>query len=278
VKVSIIIPVYNEAPTVATLLERVWSQPLPRCSSEIIVVESNSTDGSRPIVAEFVARHAGEAPPLIRAIYQDRPHGKGHAVRQGFAAATGDILLIQDADLEYDVADYPDLLAPIIEGRTAFVLGSRHMASQSWKIRQFAHNGLLALLMNAGGLLFHALFNALFLVRLTDPTSMFKVLRSDCLQGLTFSCDRFDFDYELLAKLLRAGYHPLEVPVSYRSRGFDQGKKIRIFRDPPTWILAILKCRLASWRVTRRRPANPTSQPQHSRTPPVGSASWSTRR
>jgi glycosyltransferase involved in cell wall biosynthesis len=273
VKVSIIIAVYNEAPTVATLLQRVLSQPLP-CAREIIVVESNSTDGSRAIVAEFVARHGAEVPPPIRAIYEDRPYGKGHAVRQGFAAATGDILLVQDADLEYDVADYPDLLKPIIEGRTAFVLGSRHMRPQSWKIRQFAHHSLLALLMNAGGLMFHALFNALFGVRLTDPTSMFKVFRSECLQGLTFSCNRFDFDYELLGKLLRAGYRPLEIPVSYQSRGFDEGKKIRIFRDPATWVYAIVKCRLAAAPAPHRRSANPSSQPRRGAAA-VHNATWS---
>lgn len=248
-KVSIIIAVYNEANTVATLLERVWAQPLPDAAKEIIIVESNSTDGSREIVAEFVARHAAESPARVTAIYQDRPRGKGHAIRQGFAAATGEILLIQDADLEYDVADYPDLLAPIIAGRAAFVLGSRHTEPDHWKIRQFAHHGLLAAVMNVGGLLFRALFNALFSTRLTDPTSMYKVFRADCLAGLSFTCNRFDFDYELLARLIRAGFRPLEVPVSYESRGFDQGKKIRIFRDPPTWVLAMLKCRLTAPQV-----------------------------
>jgi len=245
VKVSIVIAVYNEAQTLTTLLERVWAQPLPGATKEIIIVESNSSDGSREMVAEFAARHSAHA-PRIQLIYQDKPQGKGHAIRQGFAAATGEILLIQDADLEYDVADYPDLVRPITDGRAAFVLGSRHMGPANWKIRQFAHNGPLAALMNVGGLLFRALFNTLFGVRLTDPTSMFKVLRADCLDGLEFTCDRFDFDYELVGKLIRAGFHPLEVPVSYKSRGFDEGKKIRIFRDPATWVLAIVKCRFAS--------------------------------
>jgi glycosyltransferase involved in cell wall biosynthesis len=249
-KVSIVIAVYNEAPTVAALLDRVWAQPLPDATKEIIIVESNSTDGSRAIVAEFVARHAAESSPRIQVIYQDRPQGKGHAIRQGFAAATGEILLIQDADLEYDVADYPDLLKPIIEGRTAFVLGSRHTASDRWKIRRFAHHGLQAVFMNLGDLLFRALFNALFSSRLTDPTSMYKVFRSECLDGLSFTCNRFDFDFELLGKLIRAGFSPLEVPVSYRSRGFDEGKKIRIFRDPITWVFAILKCRFTTADVT----------------------------
>src|SRR5271156_7126973 len=167
-KVSIIIAVYNEAATVATLLDRVWAQPLPEACKEIIIVESNSTDGSREIVAQFQARHAAELSPSIQVIHEPRPMGKGHAIRQGFAAATGDVLLIQDADLEYDVADYPELLKPIIEGRTAFVLGSRHMGQDGWKIRKFARNRAQAAFMNLGGLLFHALFNALFSSRLTD--------------------------------------------------------------------------------------------------------------
>jgi glycosyltransferase involved in cell wall biosynthesis len=243
-KVSIVIAVYNEASTVGPLLERVWTQPLPGLTRELVIIESNSTDGSRAIVAEFVARHtvAGSS-SQVRTIYQDRPCGKGHAIRQGFAVASGDILLIQDADLEYEVSDYPDLLRPIVESRTAFVLGSRHLGPASWKIRQFANHGLLAGFMNAGGVLFRALFNLLFAVRLTDPTTMYKVFRASCLAGLSFTCNGFDFDFELLGKLIRAGYVPLEIPVSYKSRGFDEGKKIRMLRDPVVWLLTIVRCR-----------------------------------
>jgi glycosyltransferase involved in cell wall biosynthesis len=243
VKLSIIIAVYNEAATVDTLLERVWAQPLPDIAKEIVIVESNSADGSREIVAQFQARHIGDSAAEIRVILQDGPKGKGNAVRQGLAAASGEIVLIQDADLEYDVADYPDLLRPIIDGRTAFVLGSRHMGPNGWKIRKFAQGGPRAALMNVGGMLFHSLFNVLFGTRLTDPTTMYKVFRADCLDGLTLSCDRFDFDFELLGKLLRSGVRPMEIPVSYRSRGFDEGKKIRIFHDPLTWVTAIFACR-----------------------------------
>jgi len=251
-KVSIIIAVYNEAGTVATLLDRVWAQRLPNAAKEIIIVESNSTDGSREIIAEFLARHAADPSPGIQVIHQSRPMGKGYAIRQGFTAATGDILLIQDADLEYEVADYPDLLTPIIDGRADFVLGSRHMGPRRWKIRRFARSGLKTIFMNFGGILFHAFFNAVFSTRLTDPTSMYKVFRADCLNGLNFTCDRFDFDFELLGKLIRAGFRPLEVPVRYKSRGFDEGKKIRMFRDPPTWIFAILKSRFATLGVVKR--------------------------
>jgi glycosyltransferase involved in cell wall biosynthesis len=256
VKVSIIIAVYNEADTVVTLLERVWAQPLTGASKEIIIVESNSTDGSREMVADFVRRHAHESSGRVQALYQPGPMGKGHAIRQGFTAATGDIFLIQDADLEYDVADYPSLLAPIIEGRTAFVLGSRHMGEYRWSVRKFAGRSIQAAFMNAGGMLFHALFNMVFSTRLTDPTTMYKVFRSDCLENLSFTSNRFDFDFELLGKLIRAGFRPLEVPVTYKSRGFDEGKKIRVFRDPFTWILAILRCRYSSLGV-------PTTRSQH---------------
>jgi glycosyltransferase involved in cell wall biosynthesis len=265
VKVSIVIAIYNEASTAGALLERVWAQPLPGLTRELIIVESNSTDGSRQIVAAFVARHAGSDHGQVRVIYQDRPLGKGHAVREGFAAASGDILLVQDADLEYEVRDYPDLLRPIVEGHTAFVLGSRHLGPASWKIRQFANRGLLAGFMNAGGVLFRVLFNLLFSVRLTDPTTMYKVFRASCLEGLSFTCNGFDFDFELLGKLIRAGYIPLEIPVSYKSRGFDEGKKIRILRDPVTWLLAIVRCRFSSVTLEHRRANNGAPRPNSPR-------------
>jgi hypothetical protein len=140
------------------------------------------------------------------------------------------------------------LLSPIIEGHAAFVLGSRHLGPQRWNIRSFPESGLQSAWMNLGGRLFHGFFNALFSTHITDPTSMYKVFRADCLEGLRFECNRFDFDFELLGKLLRAGFIPFEVPVSYESRGFDEGKKIRMLRDPATWVLAILKTRFTSVR------------------------------
>jgi len=277
VKVSILIAVYNEAGTVGTLLEQVWAQPLPPAAArELIIIESNSTDGSREIVAGFAARHAYAGPSRIQVIHQDGPHGKGHAIREGLAAASGDILLIQDADLEYDVADYPALLRPIVEDRTAFVLGSRHAGPGHWEIRQFAHNGLLAMLLNVGGMVFRVLFNALFNCRLTDPTTMYKVFRAECLEGLSFSCDRFDFDFELLGKLIRAGFTPLEVPVSYKSRGFDEGKKIRIVRDGARGIFAILRLGLMTPRRERRAPRSALQRCVP--TDAIGAASCSTRK
>ena len=127
------------------------------------------------------------------------------------------------------------------------------MSADRWNIRKFAQGGARAAYMNVGGLIFHWFFNAVFSTRLTDPTSMYKVFRSDCLANLSFACNRFDFDYELLGKLIRAGFRPLEIPVAYKSRGFNEGKKIRMFRDPFTWILAILVCRYSALRVAGKQ-------------------------
>ena len=144
---------------------------------------------------------------------QDRPRGKGHAVREGFRHATGDIVLIQDADLEYDLDDYDALLAPILSHRALFVLGTRHAGH--WKMRQFAKQKVLSAGLNLGHAFFTGLINVLFRQNMTDPFTMFKVFRRDCLFGLEFQCNRFDFDHELVIKLVRKGYRPLEIPVNY---------------------------------------------------------------
>jgi glycosyltransferase involved in cell wall biosynthesis len=237
-KCSIIVPVFNEKATFAELMRRLFNKRLDHLGveREIILVESNSTDGTREEVASF------SRTPGVKVLYQDRPRGKGHAVRAGLAAATGDIVLIQDADLEYDVDDYDALLEPLLQGRAAFVLGSRH--SGHAKMRQFSDQVLLGEMLNFGHLCFTTLINVLYGQNMRDPFTMFKVFRRDCLYGLAFECNRFDFDHELVIKLVLKGYRPLEIPVNYRSRSFKQGKKIRPFRDAASWIVADLKYRL----------------------------------
>lgn len=234
---SVIVPAYNEAKTFGTLMEALLHKEMPGLQMEIIVVESNSTDGTREIALKY-KNHPG-----VKLILEDQPRGKGHAVRTGLKAASGDYVLIQDADLEYDQEDYEALLEPLIAGRSAFVLGSRHGGRNLWKMRQFTGQRSLSVFFNFGHWFFTTLINVLFLQRLRDPFTMFKVFRRDCLFGLEFECNRFDFDYELLIKLIRKGYRPIELPVNYRSRSFEEGKKVQLFQDPLTWLMALIRLR-----------------------------------
>jgi glycosyltransferase involved in cell wall biosynthesis len=233
---SVIVPVYNEIDTVTAALDALVAKQIPGWTIEIIIIESNSTDGSRAAVLAYQGR------PRVTLILEDRPRGKGHAVRAGLARATGDVLLIQDADLEYDLADYEVLLAPIAAGRQEFVLGSRH-GEGGWAIRRFSDQPFQGFVLNVAHWGFTVMINVALGMWLSDPFTMYKVFRRSCLDGLTFECNRFDFDWELLIKLVRKGHRPVEIPVSYRSRSFKQGKKISVFRDPFTWIRALVKYR-----------------------------------
>ena len=246
-KVSIIVPVYNEHRTFAELMRQLRDLELDDIDKEIIIVESNSTDGTKDEVREL------ESEEQIRVIWQDKPRGKGFAVRAGLSIATGDFIIIQDADLEYDLNDYSILLDPLVCGRQAFVIGSRH-AQNGWKMRTFTDARMLASFFNIGHILFTALVNVLFDQKLADPFSMFKVFRRDCLHGLSFECNRFDFDYELLIKLIRKGYQPVEIPVNYESRSFADGKKVSVVRDPLTWLRALYRYRTLPLRNFLSRP------------------------
>lgn len=235
---SIIVPAYNEGKTIRAVLDRLIGKRLEGLDKEIIVVESNSTDGTREAVTAF------RGVPGVQVILADRPRGKGHAVRQGLACATGDFVLIQDADDEYDINDYDALLDPLRRFRRAFVLGTRHKGH--WRIRNFGASGSVTAYMNLGHIFLTEFFNLLYGQSLSDPWTMYKVFRRDCLHRVQFECNRFDFDVELVAKLVRRGFSPLEIPVHYHSRTFSQGKKIRVLRDPITWIWACVKYRFAS--------------------------------
>ena len=236
-RLSIVVPVFNEASSFSTVFERLLEKRVEGLDVEIIVVESNSTDGTREQVLQF-ADH-----PRVKLLLEPVPCGKGHAVRAGLKEITGDFVMIQDADLEYDLEDYEALLEPLLRNRAAFVLGARHGGSK-WKMRQFEHQPLVAMILNGAHWFFTALINVFFNASLKDPFTMYKVFRRDCLYGIRFTCDRFDFDWELVIKFLRKGYHPVEIPVNYRSRSFAEGKKVSIIRDPFTWLCVLAKLRL----------------------------------
>ena len=236
---TVVLPVFNEATYVQDVLEQLLAKRFV-IPHEVIVVESNSTDGTREIVRSYEGR------PGIRVIYEDKPRGKGAAVRRGLKAVGGTIVLIQDADFEYDLEDYDALLEPIVQRRTSFVLGSRSLGLDDWKVRRFARSRVKAFLMNVAHLMFARIFNVLYRQRVTDPATMFKVFRRECIDGLEFVATGFNFDIELACKLVKKGYSPMEVPVNYVARGPDEGKKVEFLQDFFPSVLMFFRCRLGS--------------------------------
>jgi Glycosyl transferase family 2 len=240
---SVIMPVFNEKEYVRSVLEQLLAKRFV-IPHEVIVVESNSSDGTREIVRSFDGR------PGLRIIYEDGPRGKGAAVRRGLTAAAGSIVLIQDADFEYDLDDYDALLEPIVQRRASFVLGSRSLGLDDWKVRRFAASRIKAFLMNAAQLVFALTFNVLYQQRITDVNTMFKVFRRECLEGIDFRGNGFNFDIELACMLVKNGYAPMEIPVNYVSRGFDEGKKVNFVSEFFPSYSMFYRCRFG--RTSRR--------------------------
>lgn len=224
-KLSVIIPCFNEHETIEEVTAVVCATGLVH---EVIIVDDGSTDGTRELLPKIAQNNA-----LVRVIYHDHNQGKGAAVRTGFEAATGDVLLIQDADLEYDPREYPSLLKPIIENRTKVVYGSRFLGGPRktmffWNM--VANRGLT--------MITNVLYNAI----LSDMETGFKVFRIEVVRGLILRSRRFDFEPEITAKVLKRGYRIYEVPISYNGREWDEGKKIK-WTDAP----------IAAWTLVRYR-------------------------
>ena len=184
------------------------AEPLEK---EVIVVDDGSRDGTRDLLREL----AGRMP--IRVLYHPQNRGKGAAIRTALAEATGDVILIQDADLEYDPAEYPKLVAPILRGETNVVYGSRYMSGD---------NGLPMTHFKLGVLFLNTVANALYGLRLTDEATCYKVFRGSLLKSLPLRCERFEFCPEVTARVARRGERILEVPIAYHYRTRAQGKKI----------------------------------------------------
>lgn len=235
-KLTVIMAAYNEITSISEVVSQVLGVDIQGVEIDLIIVESASLDGTREVVRNF-ANH-----PRVTVVLQNEPRGKGNAVREGLTRATGDFILIQDADLEYDVADYRSLLNPLLSNETKFVLGTRHQKGRA--MRSFGKRGLRSGILNAAHKVFTQMFNIVYGTRLTDPFTMYKVFSRDAISGIQFESNRFDFDWELVAKLVRSGFLPIEVPISYNSRGFEEGKKVRFFRDPITWMIALIKYRV----------------------------------
>jgi glycosyltransferase involved in cell wall biosynthesis len=238
-KLSILFPVYNEAATVRKILDDVLAFSMDGLEKEILIVEGNSTDGTKEIIKEYEGR------PGVQVFYEENPCGKGAAVRTGMKAMTGDILLIQDGDLEYKVADYPKVLAPIVEGEAEIVFGSRARDPQThWQYRQFRGlERLYGFWVNLGGVLFTGLFNFLYGTHLTDGATMFKVYKADIFNDFELKSNGFDFDWEMQGYAALRGHSFHEVSISYNARSRAEGKKIVFWRDGIKVLWAILKFR-----------------------------------
>jgi glycosyltransferase involved in cell wall biosynthesis len=207
---SVVIPVYNEEKTLQEVVRRVRSVDLP-LSREIILVDDASRDGSRAIVESL----AGEG---VRVFFHAVNQGKGAALRTGFKEAQGDIVLIQDADLEYDPSEYPKLLAPILADKADVVYGSRFIGSEAHRVLYFWHM--------VGNRFLTLLSNMLTNLNLTDMETCYKVFRRQVLAGIAIREDRFGFEPEITAKVARQGVRIYEVGISYSGRTYQEGKKI----------------------------------------------------
>jgi glycosyltransferase involved in cell wall biosynthesis len=227
---SVVIPCYNECTTIEDVVEAVRASGT---AHEIIIVDDGSTDGTRDILAKM---NADNGDGLLHIIYHSHNQGKGAAVRTGFEAATGNVFLIQDADLEYDPREYPALLKPIAEGRSKVVYGSRFLGGPRktmffWNM--IANRGLT--------LITNVLYNAI----LSDMETGYKVFSAEVVHGLALRSRRFEFEPEITAKVLKRGHRIYEVPISYNGREWNEGKKIK-WTDAP----------IAAWTLIRYRFTN----------------------
>ena len=223
-KLSIVIPCYNEAKTIRLIVDRVRAAPV--ADKEIIIVDDCSRDGTRDLLRTQIA------PLVSKIVYHETNQGKGAALRTGFASATGDVVIIQDADLEYDPQDYPRLLQPIIDGRADVVFGSRFQGGGPHRVVYFWHmvgNKLLTLLSNMATNL-----------NVTDMETCYKLFRREILQKITIEEDRFGFEPEITAKVSKLDCVIYEVGISYYGRTYSEGKKIG-WRDGFRALYAIAK-------------------------------------
>jgi glycosyltransferase involved in cell wall biosynthesis len=220
---SVVMPAYNERETIETIIGRVMAVPL---RIELIVVDDGSTDGTRDILAGLQAEHG------FKLVLQPKNGGKGAALRRGFEEVTGDLVVIQDADLEYSPEEFPDLIELICQGRADVVYGSRFLGRRRvFLFTHYAGNRLLTLITNI-------LYNTI----LTDMETCYKVMRTEVLRSFELKSNGFGIEPEMTAKIFKRDYRVYEVPITYDGRGYDEGKKIT-WRDGVVALWVLLKYR-----------------------------------
>jgi glycosyltransferase involved in cell wall biosynthesis len=224
IKLSVVIPCYNESATIQRIVHEVQNAPVK--ALEIIIVDDASNDGSQDIIRAHIE------PTVDKVIYHPKNMGKGAALRSGFKAATGDIVVVQDADLEYDPREYPNLMEPIASGKADVVFGSRFMGGNAHRVVYFWHM--------VGNRFLTLLSNMLTNINLSDMETCYKMFRREVIQSISIEENRFGFEPEITAKVAKGNYRIYEVGISYYGRTYAEGKKIG-WRDGLRAIYAILK-------------------------------------
>lgn len=226
-RLTVVIPCYNEIETIQKIIDAVKASPVLDC--EIIIIDDYSTDGTRELLQSKLHTQVDQV------IYHDRNYGKGAALRSGFAAVTGDIVIIQDADLEYNPQEYPDMIQPILDGKADIVFGSRFVSGRSRRVVYYWHM--------VGNHFLTMLSNMLTNINLTDMETCYKAFRREVVQSIKIEENRFGFEPEITAKVAKMGCRIYEVGISYDGRTYEEGKKIG-WKDGVQAIYCILKYNL----------------------------------
>jgi len=238
---SVVVPCYNESATVAEVVDRIMQSPWV---VEVVCVDDGSTDGTRDILADLDDPDASRHPAPLRVVLHDHNQGKGAALRTGFASATGDFVVVQDADLEYDPGDYPRLLGPLLDGRADVVYGSRFISDRPHRVLYFWHS--------VGNKVLTVLSNMFTDLNLTDMETCYKMFRREVVTSLDLRENRFGVEPEVTAKVARGRWRVYEVGISYSGRTYEEGKKIG-WKDGVRAVWCIVRYSPTGERLSRLR-------------------------